>query len=417
MSNPRFDVQISSNAAVEAMILRKIQPPRFVQGDLEVLTDKFDPPNILHRDKEMEHIAELVTSSTSQSQPNHLFIYGKSGSGKTASVNHVLVLIQKLIRNTRPMIALQVNCRNQISHHALLSQLVEQVEPGGFVPSNTSWRNLSSRLLSACQRAEANLVIVLDEIDKLTKKREEYDAIYSLANINSELKGTKSMVTLFAISNDLHYGDQLEQSIRSRLKVEKLYFAPYTQPQLADILTDRAKMVFTEDGLESEIIAYCAARAAQTHGDARHALALLHKAAVIASREGASQVTMHHVLDARGALEHDIVAEGIQRLTPHEKMLLLAIARLSQHPSTNALITTGRVLDGYRAICRQVGSEPLTLQSVNRLLTDIAGQGIIATDVRSLGRGRGRTTIVNIMVPVESTIQILHEDHLAHMGP
>ncbi len=416
MSQDPSDFVTHPGFSLESLVLRKLQPPRFLKGDLEMLTEKYDPPRILHRDKEMEHIAEMVLSSTTQSQPNHLFIYGKSGSGKTAAVNHVIHTVQRLARASRPTVALQANCRNQVSHHALLSQLVEQIEPGRFVPSNTAWRNLYNRLLQAAQKAEANIVIVLDEVNRLTKKKEGFDAIYTLSNLNSELTGSRSMVTLFAISNDLHYGDQLEQSVRSRLKVEKLYFAPYSQPQLADILTDRAKLVFTEEGLEAGIVAYCAARAAQTHGDARHALALLHKAAVIASRDGALQVTMHHVLEARSALEHDIIAEGIQRLTAHEKMLLLAIARLSQHQTSNTLITTGRVLEGYRAVCQQMGSEPLTLQSVNRLLTDIASQGFIASDVRSLGRGRGRTTIVNLTVPVESTIKILQDDHLFHLG-
>jgi len=396
---------------------RKLQPAPFLKGrSLEALTEKFDPPRLLHRDAEVERISDIIASLVRDSDPTNLFIYGKSGSGKTATVNHVLEHVRTAKNLPRPTVTLMVNCRNQVSHHALLGRLLEQLEPGVPIPINTAWGDLHERLVSACRKANANIVIVLDEVNRLVKIREECDAIYTLSNLSSELKGSETTIAIFAISNDLHYGERLDQSIHSRLQVQKMHFPPYNRHQLSEILDDRAKMVFTGDGLEPGVIDYCATVAAQTHGDARQALALLHKAAVIANKEAAHQVTMHHVLDAKVALNHDQIAEGIKGLTDHEKLILLAIARLSSRSKNNELVTTGAVLDGYRVICRELGMEPLTLQSVSRLLDDIGSQGFITSTVKSMGRGKGRTTVINITVAAGPTIDIIQEDHLFHAG-
>lgn len=418
MTKEPSDVIIHPDPTLTAIFARKFQTPKFLVGSLENLTEKYDPPRLLYRDKEQEKIVDIITGAVKESLPTHLFIFGKSGSGKTATVTHVLDHAQHAENLSRPAKVLIVNCRNQVSHHGLLCQILEQIEPSSYVPSNTSWRDLHNQLLAACRKAGANIVMVLDEVNRLVQKRDEYNALYTLSNMGSELKGTLSTITIIAISNDLHFGEQLEQSVRSRLRVDKLNFAPYNAQQLTEILMDRTKTVFAERGLEEGIIAYCAAKAAQTHGDARQAIGLLYKAAVIASKENAHQVTMHHVLEARSALEYDSIAEGLQDLTAHEKLILLAIAYLveKQGGTVSGLVTTGMVLEGYRRICQELAMEPLTLQSVNRLLNDIASQGIITTNVRSLGRGKGRTTVVHLTVPPASTIKVLKEDNLFHLG-
>jgi cell division control protein 6 len=381
-------------------------------GPLEILTDKYDPPKLLHRDKEQEKIADIIASLVREAVPTHLFINGRSGSGKTATVTHVLDHIQYIQNLSRPTKSLMVNCRNPISHHGLLARLIEQLEPGTSFPNNTSWNELSTRLVTACRKAQANIVIVLDEVDRLVKKERGCDALYTLANLSSELKGSSTTVTIFTISNDLHYGERLDQSVLSRLQVEKLHFPPYNREQLTEILRDRAKLVFAEDGMEPGVMEYCATIAARTHGDARHALGLLHKAAIIAGREGAREVTMQHTLSARSALEHDVLVEAIHGLTDHEKLILLTIAKLFERHNVHDRVTTGMVLEGYRKVCNAVGVEPQTLQSVSHLLSDIASQGFISSEVKSLGFRKGRTTVIHIAVPVEPTIEILQEEHI-----
>ena len=351
------------------------------------------------------------------SHTRNLFVYGKSGTGKTVATKHTMGLVQRHGNLQVPIIPLYVNCRGQGTHHALLSKLVEELtkNPAQLAP-NTSWRTLCNQFQEACQRANANIVVVLDEADGISKYKGEADSLYFLSNLNSDMGNSRSTVSIIAVTNDLHYGENLAERVQSRLRVEKLHFPPYDRAQLEDILNARANMVFKPDGLEPGVIPYCAARAAQTHGDARLALGMLHKAAVLAEKDGVEQVTMQHILAARGALEHDVIAEGIERLTFQEKILLFAIARLTQAKVPNNMITMGMLHDGYRRVCGQLGMEPMSPTSIARLMGDIMEQGLATTDVRSFGRARGRTTVVTLTAPVDLTIQVVMKEPLFHGG-
>lgn len=401
---------------VEAALLHRLQPSPFQKGPLDILSDKYTPPRIVHRDKEMEKVIDVVSSAITHSQPSHLFVFGKSGTGKTAVVRHVVEAAQKITQAHRKTIGLFVNCTNQVSHHALLIRLIEQLEGGERVPSNTAAGELHDRLLHACKKTEANIVIVLDEVNHLVK-RSGVDAMYSISNLNAEMEGHRSTISIIAISNDLHFGEKLQASVQSRLAAEKLYFPPYTAAQLGTILRDRADKVFTDDGLEAGIIELCAAYAAQAHGDARQAIALLRKAAVIAGKEGGRKVSTHHVVSARGALEYDVIADGVRRLTAHEKVVLLVIAHMALRRTPNDNMNIGRVFEEYQRVCNQFGISPLVSRSVGRCLADLSDQGFVRTEVKSLGRAKGRTTLVQITVPPESTVKIIQEDTLFEGAP
>lgn len=401
---------------VEAALLHRLRPSPFQKGDLDILSDKSTPPRIVHRDKEMVKLIDVVSSAILHSQPSHIFVFGKSGTGKTAVVRHVVEAAEKVTHARKKTIGLFVNCTNQVSHHSLLIRLIEQLEGGVHLQSNTAAGELHDRLLGACKKAEANIVIILDEVNHLVK-RSGVDAMYSIANLNAEMAGSKSTISIIAISNDLHYGEKLPASVQSRLAPEKLYFAPYTAAQLADILKDRAAMVFTDDGLEVGLIELCAAYAAQSHGDARQALALLRKAAVIAGREGSRRVAPHHVVSAKSALEYDIIADGVRRLTPHEKVVLFVTAHMSMRGTPSDNLNIGKLFEEYQRVCNQFGITPLGSRSVGRCLTDLVDQGFVRTEVKSLGRAKGRTTLVQITVPAESTIKIIQEDSIFDSVP
>jgi cell division control protein 6 len=404
------------NSDIEAALLQRLRPNPFQKGDLDILSDKSTPPRIVHRDKEVGKVIDVVSSAILHAQPSHLFAFGKSGTGKTAVVRHVVEAAGKVTHANKKTLGLFVNCTNQVSHHALLIRLIEQLEGGEHVPSNTAAGELHDRLLQACKKTGANIVVVLDEVNHLVK-RSGVDAMYSIANLNAELEGDRATISIIAISNDLHFGEKLPASVQSRLAAEKLYFAPYSAEQLRDILRDRADLVFNPDGLDVGLIELCAAYAAQAHGDARQALALLRKAAVIAGREGARKVMAHHVVSARGALEYDVIADGVRRLTAHEKIVLLVIAHMALRRSPGDNMNIGRVYEEYQHVCNQIGLSPLVSRSVGRCLADLSDQGFVRTEVKSLGRAKGRTTLVQITVPPESTVNIIQEDSLFDRAP
>lgn len=406
--DPR-DLVTFSTANLRAAIEARFTTPSFLKGDLEILSEKSPPPRILHRDKESNKILDVVSSAVMRSHPAHLVIYGKAGSGKTAVTKHIVEQVQNVAKMPRPFLPLYANCRNQVSHHGLLIQLMAIMEPGKQIHSNVAAHELHGKVLKAIRQANANVVVILDEVNYLNKVG-NFDALYTLSNMESELGSTHSTLSIIAISNDLHFLEKLDAPVQSRLSADKLYFAPYTSAQLSQILHDRADVVFTSDGIADGVVEYAAAVAARDHGDARKAIALLRKAADIAAKDGAVQVHEEYVRQARGELEMDVIAEGLRKLALHDKLVLYAVATLLKDPKGVHNLNLGRIYEGYTKVCGNVGVEPFVMRSVVRSLADLEDEGFVKSEVRAIGQGRGRSTCVTMRVPTESTIKVLMED-------
>ena len=402
-------VSFPRSVSTQDLFLQLLNKSPFQKGDLELLTDKVTPKNLLHRDKERGQIVDAVASVLRHSQPSHLFVYGKPGTGKTAVAKHVLDEMSRLQGLTKRTLGLYVNCLNNVSHHALIRQLIVLLEKGDDIPSNAAASDLHSRLLKACKKENANIVLILDEVSRLVKKT-GYDALYSLSNMNSEMGDSQTTITLIAISNNLHFGEKLDPAVQSRLSAQKLYFAPYTADELKAILNDRVRDVFVEGGLEVGLVELCSIYAAQSHGDARKALSLLRMAAVIAGREGAQKVAADHVIRARAALEIDIISDGVRKLPIHAKLVLYAISQATLRHTAGEILNTGRVIESYTKYCGSFGVRPLGARSVSFIVDDLADQGLLRTEIRSLGRARGRTTLVYLDTSPEDTLAVIRED-------
>ena len=54
-----------------------------------VLQVKYTPESIPHRDEQIKSIASILASALRGERPSNLFVYGKTGTGKTLSVQYV----------------------------------------------------------------------------------------------------------------------------------------------------------------------------------------------------------------------------------------------------------------------------------------------------------------------------------------
>ena len=54
-----------------------------------VLQVRYTPESIPHRDEQIKAIAAILASTLRRERPSNLFVYGKTGTGKTLSVQYV----------------------------------------------------------------------------------------------------------------------------------------------------------------------------------------------------------------------------------------------------------------------------------------------------------------------------------------
>ncbi|MEM4497040.1 MAG: ORC1-type DNA replication protein [Archaeoglobaceae archaeon] len=369
----------------------------------DVLRHSYTPENLPHRGEQIEQLAILLSPALKGGLPSNIFIYGKTGTGKTATVKFVTNQLIEFSKKLSSNVSVHyINCEIIDTAYRVLASIAKGL--GKNIPM-TGWPTdqVYEEVCKTIDESNTKLIIVLDEIDKLAKKAEE--ALYSLTRINSDLK--KAKVSLIGITNNLKFKSFLDARVISALSEEELVFPPYNAEQLEDILRQRAELAFNKDVIEDGVIELCAAIAAQEHGDARKALDLLRVSAEIAEREGASKVKVEHVKMAIKKIEADYVAETVKTLPIHTKILLYGMILLSENQDK---FTTGEIYLIYRKLCSKISITPLTQRRISDLISELDMLGIVNSVVISKGR-YGRTREVNIEADLSSIKTVLDEDY------
>ncbi len=372
----------------------------------EVMRPAYTPDLLPHRDVQIDQLAGILVAALRGDTPSNVFIYGKTGTGKTAVARYVgKELIKKGEDLDRRVHFIYINCEVIDTQYRVLQNIANHFvkEWKDRVPF-TGWPTdeVYAKLKENMDQEGGVTTIILDEVDKL--KGDE--VLYNLSRINSEL--AKGKVSIIGISNDLKFTEFLDPRVRSSLGEEAMIFPPYDAEQLQDILHQRAEEALKPDVLSPGVIPLCSALAAQEHGDARRALDLLRVAAELAERDGAALIDETFVRKAQNKIEIDRIVEVVRTLPTQSKLVLLATI-MGDEQGSEAHMTTGEVYDIYKDLCRAAGVDVLTQRRITDLISELDMLGIITARVISKGR-YGRTREIQMSTPVESTKVVLQED-------
>ena len=371
----------------------------------DILSPDYIPDRLPHRENEIRKLGSILAQALKGSKPNNVFIYGLTGTGKTAVTLYVLRRLVRKAADLRVNVRYAyVNTRQRDTPYRVLADIASAV--GVRVPfTGLSTAEVYSRLVRALSRQTGVLIVVLDEVDWLVRRRGD-DLLYKLTRIGYELPPNSMKVSIIGITNDVKFVEMLDARVRSSLGEEELVFPPYNAQQLRDILWQRAVEAFYPGVVDDAVISYCAALAAREHGDARRALDLLRVAGEIAEREGAERVTIDHVKRAWAQIERDRVFEIVTTLPLHARLTLLAIVvQTSDKPST----TTGEVYDTYIKLAAALGVERVTQRRVSDIINELDMLGLISARVISRGR-YGKTRVISLGVDREAVLDALRTD-------
>ncbi len=362
----------------------------------QVLQSNHFPGEILHREKQIKHIASILAPSLLGEKTSNLFVYGKTGTGKTLSVQHVARELSKRARDSKILRIEYLNCKLKKvadTEYRILAELIRKL--GGSVPATgLPTDQVYLRFLEILEKSEEKLfILILDEIDQAVKKISD-EFLYNLTRINSELANIQ--IIIVGISNDLRFLDMIDQRVKSSLSEEELVFPPYNALQLQDILRKRAKESFKPKVVSEGVIAKCAAFAAREHGDARRALDLLRVAGEIAEREASSKIKIDHIDMANDKIEREKILEIIETAPKQFQLILFSIFVLIKKNKQS--IFTGDIYTYYQSLCRKAKIDVLTQRRVSDILADFDMLGLINARVISKGR-MGRTREIRLAIP------------------
>ena len=365
--------------------------------DRKAFDHAFEPSNLPHRDHEVEALVRNLVDALNGHIPSNMLLYGVPGSGKTVVTRFVLgQLLDKGVEMGQPVQTYEINCRNVDTKYRVVQTIASQLARRGDTPVPfTGWPTdrVLETLIYRMDRATGVHIIVLDEIDNLVSRAGD-DLLYNLTSLNTVLRNARCCI--IGISNDLHFTQQLDPRVSSRLSQEDLVFHPYGALEIQDILNERVETGLREDVLEGGVLELCAALAAQEHGDARRALDLLRISVQKAEQRAQARVDPKHVRLAQSQLEYDQVTPVLKSLPLHQKVVLFAIILNEENGMRN--ISTGEVYRTYADACMKIGVEPLTPRRISSLLNELDTLGLIMARNVSKGRG-GRSKQVNSAIP------------------
>jgi len=359
-----------------------------------VLQSNYTPVQILHRDEQVHQLANIMAPALRCEKPSNVFIYGKTGSGKTLTVKFTTSQMLSIAKQKNiPIKVIYLNCKLKKladTEYRIVAQLLRDYGKN-IPPTGLPTDEVYHIFFNTIDKEKHTLILILDEIDQLMGKAGN-DLLYNLTRINSELKNTQ--ITLIGISNDLIFTDTLDPRVKSSLSEEELIFPPYNAEQIQQILKQRAQLAFNLGVVEDGVIEKCAAFAAREHGDARRALELLRVSGELAERQNDPKVSISHLDQAEDKIERDRVLDIIATQPKQFQVTLFSILGAC---SRKQGVFTGEIYSLYEKCCSQTGLRPLTQRRVSDIIAELDMLGIINAKVISKGR-YGRTREISMGV-------------------
>ena len=374
-----------------------------------VLSPHYVPEKLQFRDKDINGIEKNIAPALKGEKGRNLFIYGKTGTGKTSCTKYVIEEVNK-IPNTRSKIS-YVNCRIYNSRFRVLNKIISDHIPT-YAKRGYGAVDLYEKLASWIEEDNKILVVVLDEIDVV---KDLDDLIYTLTRINSDIKA--GGVSIIGISNKISFKEDLDPRSLSALYENELVFAPYNANEIYAIIKDRVEKGFKPHIVDDEVLRFIAASSAKEGGDARFSLTVLSKAGELAEDENGTSVTIGEVQRALKIAESEVVYDLISTLPEHQKLLLYSLAVLSSSGGTYKKLTdgvdtylfSGEVYSRYKSMAESMHRECKSERWYRKYLSELEMQGLILS--YESGKGiRGHTKLIKLLYPNKKIKEVLEKD-------
>lgn len=362
----------------------------YKEGGRSYLTSdiqKHIPEKIIDREDQKKKFKVLVMNSLENGSVfNPVLLYGKPGSGKT-------LLTLKKINSASGIELEKVNCRNHRTNYRVIKKVAESL---GYSDQR---RPYYEDYLDYVRSFENSIVVILDEVDKLLLKEGNDNLVVSLARSNN--------IGLILISNHQNIQDLLSKNIQTMLgeRWERaIKFPPYNRDDLLRILELYADKSLNTEAYTLEVLDSIARRVAMISGDARKAIEALRVSADLADEEG-EPITEDLLDKSLHASDKYTLKEKLEDLSPHGRLLLLAIAKIqkaaisskkSPFSLTTLSTTVDKIFEKYKETCLDYKIQPLKKWTLYKLLKSLERDGFITRSVKGRGKGKGTESVIGL---------------------
>ncbi|WP_089827229.1 Cdc6/Cdc18 family protein [Halogranum amylolyticum] len=376
-------------------------------ADERVLQEDWQPEQLPEREVELTEIRNALAPATRGVNAHNLFLYGKTGQGKTVAIDHELDLLQEYAATSDDfdLTVVKISANNQTTSYQLCAHLIKAIRGGGKRPSGIDQQSMFDLLYQEISQLTETVIIVIDEIDAIGSNDE---LLYELPRARKNGHLEDQWVSVIGISNNLQFRDNLSPKVKDSLYDSEIEFAPYNANQLTTILERRADRAFVDGVLDDDVIPLCSAFAAQDEGSARQAIRLLYKAGELALNGDDEVIDEQHVREARDILERKRIEEGMRSLTTQDQFALLSVVALEVAEETPA--RTRSLFQKYKTVVNRLDGNQLVERRVRDHLQSLGMQGFLLVESRNTGIQGGSHYRFELKTDLEATLDILSED-------
>jgi len=246
------------------------------------------------REAELRAISTCLADVFEGGVGRNVFVYGKSGTGKTFCVRYVLDRVRAFVEaKGLDVLVVYVNAGKTRNPYFTLLEIVRAV---GVDAPSSGWQ--FSRLKEEFERvrADRSIIIAIDEFESLIFKQREPLVYY----LNRQPK-----ITLILISNKFEDITGLADRAKSTLQALPVKFACYSVEVARKILVERIERAFQPDTVEEKHIDWLAEVASKV-GDVRVCFNILLTAGLLAECEGKTKLEKEHFHSATKTIQHTI---------------------------------------------------------------------------------------------------------------
>jgi len=228
------------------------------------------PSHLLCRDQEVAQLQTWLQDHLVAGKPGSLYISGAPGTGKTASLTHLLANIYTQYKY------IFINCMVLKSSIAIYREVARQLCPKKVVKTERD----ALKVIEANIQGSGNMILlVLDEVDQLESK--DQSVLYTVFEWPAL---DTSRLVLCGIANSLDLTDRVlpRLQVSPAYKPTLLHYPPYSKQQIMDILRARLEEGARDQSgapvITTRAIAFLAGKIASLSGDLRKALDVCRRA-------------------------------------------------------------------------------------------------------------------------------------------
>ena len=358
--------------------------------DKSILSEEYSPDVIVERDEEIDAYRTALKDVLFGRNPSNVFIYGKTGVGKTAVTEYIMDALRAEVQRRDEADELHVqfrNCNDDTVYRTVRSLIngIRDDHRDQFPETGLATSHALETLFEEMDDAGGTFLFVLDEIDHLDDAN---TLLYELPRARANGNLTNARVGVIGISNNYTFRDSLSPKVKDTLMEKEIAFSPYDATELQSILATRAEKALVDHACEESAIRLAAAKAAKDTGSARQAIDLLREGGDVAEEEGADTISDEHIERAAERVQRGRVENKLRDQTMHGQLILEAVAYLETEGQ--APVRSKVVQDTYEQVTRDWDHDPLTtLKSIQNHLADLTMLGFLERTERNEGRAGG----------------------------